>query len=87
MSESSSSSKKLNEARCPICNFRLRSCSNVDRKLIKSQENIDKVLRLMNKPVEIGDVLCAKCNKNFANKSVWKKNTFFLILNHAFLQC
>nr|XP_046909740.1 uncharacterized protein LOC124491158 isoform X2 [Dermatophagoides farinae] len=68
MSESSSSSKKLNEARCPICNFRLRSCSNVDRKLIKSQEDIDKVLRLMNKPVEIGDILCAKCNKKLCTQ-------------------
>ncbi|XP_075590925.1 uncharacterized protein LOC142597294 isoform X2 [Dermatophagoides farinae] len=79
MSESSSSSKKLNEARCPICNFRLRSCANVDRKLIKSQEEIDKVLRLMNKPVEIGDILCAKCNKKLSKQSSLEKKQLLLV--------
>ncbi|KAH7638549.1 hypothetical protein HUG17_2582 [Dermatophagoides farinae] len=69
MSESSLSSRQRDETRCPICSFRLRNCSNVGRKLIKSQEEVHKVLRSLNKRVEIGDTLCSKCGKRIYNKT------------------
>ena len=69
MSESSLSSRQRDETRCPICSFRLRNCSNVGRKLIKSQEEVHKVLRSLNKRVEIGNTLCSKCGKRIYNKT------------------